>query len=316
MHNLIKIAFFILMAAAPLSVEGQVINRVVAIVNDEVITEQDVQQLISVLYAQYVQEYKGDELLKKMEEVKRDVLVQMIEDKLILSRAKELDIRVTEQEISDKLEYIKSSFQSEKDFFDTLKTQGITVSDLKKRYSDQIMMKKVLDLEVRPGVSVLPSEISGYYEGHREDFRLSERCWVRHILIKAEDDVGFELAKVEAQGICDKIKEGQDFAELAKAYSQGPNKENGGDMGYIARGEMLEELEDAIFSMDKGEYSGPVKSKVGYHIFKVEDIQHSGYLSLDMVQADIKAMILQKRFKERLNEWLGGLRSKAYISIK
>ena len=295
---------------------GQVVNKVVAVINNEVITQQDVDQLLAVLYAQYVQEYETDELLDKMEEAKKDILIQMIEDRLILSYAKKLNIRVREEEIDRKLESVKDSFPSEEVFHNTIETQGITVADLKNRYKDQVMMKKVLDIEVKSRIAVLPSEISEYYEQHRKDFKLDEKYKVRHILIKAGNEVDFELAKVEIENVYKKLEEGEDFAELARSYSQGPNKDKGGDMGFIGKGEMLKELDQAIFDLKPGESSKPIKSRIGYHILKIEDITHSGYLGLEDVQGDIKARLFQKKFKEKLNEWLGKLRSEAYISIK
>lgn len=316
MKNFISILAFVFFMAASLSSEAETINKIVAVVNDEVITQQDVNQLLAVLYAQYVRAFKGDELLQKMEELKANVLQQMVEDKLILSRAKELNIQVTEKEIEEKLEYIKSGFSSEKEFYGMLETQGITIGNLKDRYRDQIMMKKVVDYEIRSKINVLPSEASQYYEIHRSEFKIDEKRKVRHILIKAEDDVGFELAKVEIDGIYDRLKQGQDFSELAKEYSQGPNKETGGDMGYISRREMLTELDEAIFSLNAGEFSSPIRSKIGYHILKVEDISHSGYLGLADVQDDIKKMLFQAKLKEKLEVWLAELRSKAYISLK
>ncbi|MDP6685692.1 MAG: SurA N-terminal domain-containing protein, partial [Candidatus Omnitrophota bacterium] len=97
----------------PINAEAQIVNKVIAVINNEVITQQDVDRLLSVLYAQYVHEYKGDELLEKMEEVRKDILKRMIEDKLILSRAKELDIKVAEKEIKEKLELVKGGFARE-----------------------------------------------------------------------------------------------------------------------------------------------------------------------------------------------------------
>ena len=316
MRSFKRLIFLILFVMQAACGHAQVINKVVAIVNDEVITRQDVDQLLSVLYAQYVQAYKADELLEKMEEAKKDILRQIIEDKLILSRAKELDVKVRDEEVNDKLEYIKSGFPSEKDFYNMLETQGITVANLKDRYRDQIMMKKLVDFEIGSRVTVLPSEITKYYEANRREFRQAEKYRVRHILIKIGDDVTSELARVEIERIYNKLKAGRDFAELAKEYSEGPNKEQGGDMGYIGRGEMLEELDEAIFALNIGEFSKPVESQIGYHVFKVEDIEHLGYLSLEDVQKDIKMMLFQAKFREKLDKWLAELSAKAYISIK
>ncbi len=312
----VKIMILLLMLMQPVFAYGQVVNKVVAVINNEVITQQDVDQLLAVLYAQYVQEYEASELLDKMEEAKKDILIQMIEDRLILSRAKKLKIKVREGEIDKKLESVKSSFPSEEVFNNTIKTQGITVADLKNRYKDQIMMKKVLDIEVKSWVAVLPSEISEYYEQRREDFKLEEKYRVWHILLKADNEVDFELAKVEIENIYAKLGKGKDFAGLARLYSQGPNKDRGGDMGFIGKGEMLKELDQVIFNLKPGEFSKPIKSNIGYHILKIGDITHSGYLPLEDVQGNIKARLFQKKFKEKLNEWLGELRAEAYISIK
>ncbi len=309
---IISIVFFMLGALA----QAATINKFVAVVNDEVITQQDVDQLLSVLYAQYSQEYKGDELLQKMEQVKKDILNQIIEDKLVLSRAKELGIKITESEINERLDYIKKGFPSEEEFYKTLETQGVTIANLKDRYRDQIMMKKLVDHEVKSRISVLPSETSDYYEKHRSQFREGDKYRVKNILVKAKDAVSFELAKVEIDNVYNKLKEGGNFNDLAMQYSQGPNAEKGGDMGYIEKGQMLEALDNAIFKLKSGEFSEPVKSEIGYHLFKVEDIKYGKQVSLEDAQKDIQMILFQDKFKARVNEWLSGLKKKAYISIK
>lgn len=312
----ILILLFILTVSLPYGLWAQTVNKIVAVVNEEIITQQDVDQLLSVLYAQEVQTYQGEELLQKMEELKRDILKQIIEDKLILSRAKEMDIIVRDEEVDEKMEYVKNGFPSEEAFYDMLETQGITIANLKDRYRDQIKIRKLIEYEVNSKVSVLPSDAADYYNKHREEFLREEKRKVRHVLVKATDDVDFELAKIEIERAYKALKEGADFAAVATEYSQGPHKNEGGAMGYIARGEMLEELDSAIFSLDVGEFSEPVKSSVGYHIFKVEDVTSSGYFSLEEAQPAIKRMLFQNKFKEKLREWLGELRSKAYIDIK
>ncbi len=292
------------------------INKFMAVVNDEVVTQQDVDQMLAVIYAQYSQEYQGDELLEKMEQVKKDILNQIIEDKLVLSRAKELNIKATESEVNERLDYIKNGFPSEEKFYETLKTQGITVANLKDRYRDQIMMKKLVDYEVKSRISVLPSEISSYYEKHRSQFREGDKYKVKNILIKAKDDVSFDLAKVEIEGIYNKLKAGENFDDLAMQYSQGPNAGKGGDMGYIEKGQMLEALDNAIFKLRPGEFSEPVKSEIGYHIFKVEDIQYGKQASPEETQKDIQMLLFQEKFKAKVSEWISGLKEKAYICIK
>lgn len=314
--NKTVLVFLILITMSFASAEAATINKLVAVVNDEVITQQDIDQLLSVLYAQYSQEYKGDELLRQMEQVKKDILNQVIEDKLVLSRAKELGIKVTEAEINERLDYIKKGFPSEEEFYKTLETQGVTIANLKDRYRDQIMMKKLVDYEVKSKISTLPSEISDYYEKHKDLFRETDKYRVKNILIKAKDEVSFELAKVEIDNVYIKLKEGGDFDSLAAQYSQGPNAEKGGDMGYIEKGQMLEELDNAIFKLKSGEFSEPVKSDIGYHILKIEDIKYGRQAALDESHKDIQMTLFQNKFKIQVDNWLSGLKKKAYISIK
>ncbi len=317
--NMQKIKIIIILIAIIMPgvlAQAATINKLVAVVNDEVITQQEVDQLLGVLYAQYSQEYKGGELLQKMEQVKKDILNQIIEDKLVLSRAKELGIKITESEIDERLDYIKKGFPSEDEFYKTLETQGVTIANLKDRYKDQIMMKKLVDYEVKSKISVLPSETNDYFEKHKDMFKEGDKYRVKNILIKAKDDVSFELVKVEIENVYNKLKEGANFDDLAMQYSQGPNAQKGGDMGYIEQGQMLEVLDKAIFILKPGEFSEPVKSEIGYHIFKLEDIKYGKRSSLEDVQEDIRMMIFQDKFKAQGKEWLAGLKKKAYISIK
>ncbi len=310
------IMFPALIRTAQAEITDEVFNKVIAVVNREVITQQDVNQLLSVLYAQYVHSYSQDKLLDEMEDMKKDILKRMVEDKLILSRAKELEIKVSEAELTEKLDQVKSGFESEEGFFDLLETQGITVSDLKDRYRDQIMMKKVVDLEIKSKINILPSDVSEYYEKNREKFRKDEKYEIRHILIKAGDNVSFELIRLEAQEIYDDLISGADFAETAREYSEGPNSEKGGYMGFVKKGEMLKELDEALSELSIGKISRPIKSEVGYHILKLEDMSHEGYYSLEEVTLPVRRLLFQKKFKERIEEWISKLRADAYIDIK
>ncbi len=317
MHNKKILAIpLILITFLPIELQAQVVNKVVAVVNEEIVTRQDVDQLLSVLYAQEVQAHDREGLLQKMEELKKDILKRIIEDKLILSRAKELGVKVTEIETDDKLEQVKSGFPSEEAFYDMLETQGITVANLKDRYRDQIMMKKLVDFEIRSKVSILPSDIAEYYQKYREEFKQEEKRRVRHVLIKAKDEVELELARVEIARVYEALKEGASFAELAKEYSQGPHRAEGGDMGYVSHGEMLGELDEAILALKPGEFSEPVKSNIGYHIFKVTEIRDLGYFGLEEVQPAIKKMLYHKEFKKKLKGWVDDLKKEAYIDIK
>ncbi len=295
---------------------AEVVNKVVAVVNDEVITQQDVDELLAVLYAQYVHTYKMDELLKKMEEAKQTIVEQMIEDKLVLSRAKLIGLEVTDKEIEEKLQEVKDGFPSEEEFYNTIQTQGLTIQSLKNRYRDQILMRKAVEKEVRTKVDVLPNEITEYYQSHKEEFKQNKKVKVKNILLRAKDEIEFELARVQAEQIIERLKKGEDFEKLAEEYSQGPGASSGGDMGYIEKGQMIKELDEEVFSLNIGEISRPIKTDLGYHICKVEDIKYGGVLSLEEAYGQIYEKLFRMKFQQALKEWLEDLKKKAYISIK
>jgi peptidyl-prolyl cis-trans isomerase C len=150
-------------------------------------------------------------------------------------------------------------------------------------------------------------EVETYYRGNKGQFSLGERVRVRHIMVKTMS---------EAQAIKKRLNQGEDFITLAKQYSIWSSKQNGGDLGYITRGMVDKSFEEAAFSLKKrGELSGIVKTKLGFHIISLEDRQGPRQLTFAEVQEEIRKFLREKKRKEILTAHLKGLREGAHISI-
>ena len=119
-----------------------------------------------------------------------------------------------------------------------------------------------------------------------------------------------------AKELLHRIEEGGDFALLAKAYSEGPYKDNGGNMGWVVRGELMKKLDELAFNLEKGEVSGILKTKLGFHILKVEDKKSATSTSFEKVKDNIERCLFNKKVNEKLDKWLNRLKKNAYIAFR
>lgn len=294
----------------------EVVDKIVVIVNNEIITQREIDRVLMPIYEQYQALYYGDELVKKLDEARKNVIEQLIEDRLILSEAKKLNIEVDERGVEARLADVKKRFGSKEEFEHVLSGQGLTLKDLTTRYLEQMMIRGLIDRKVGSKVTVSPVEINRYYDEHMNEFIQPEGITLRNILIRPKKDLAPEKAIDLAKEILRRIQEGGDFALLAKEYSEGPNASGGGLMGYVKKGDLLPEIESVVFNLKEGELSGIIQTSLGYHIFKVEEKRERKVLSLSEVRADVEEAVFREKVKDRLKGWIETLRKNAYIAFK
>ncbi len=315
--RIIAAAIFAAFAVLPKEGLSRIIDKIIAVVNDEVITQRELTWLLTPIYGQYKKEYSGKRLEDKMIEAEDMVLNQLIDDKLIFSEAKRQGIEVTDKEIQAKLQALKNNFETEEGFRDALAAQNITLSELCDRFKTEIMKSNIVYKEVGWKVIITPTEVHDYYDGHIEEFMTPQKAGVLNILIKKGADSGKKGDQMFLiERIREAIKDGREFKDLAKEYSEGPNAENGGDLGLVGQGQMIEELDGVIFSLKPGEVSDIVESPVGYHIFKITTRVPASTVEFEKVKDEIEDLIYKKRISKNLKKWLRELRKDAYISIK
>src|SRR3989338_3351571 len=296
-------------------------NRILAVVNDEVVTQTDLDVALSSAIEELKKEYSGAELKAKIEETRKEYLGQIIDDRLILQEAKRLGVTVDDSEVDERLKDVKSRFPSEEVFYAEVQKSGVSTEILRKRYRENIMMSKLVNHEVRDKIVVTPSEIESYYKKHTEELKAPDSAHLRTIMLRfvetaAPEGASEDLVRQKAYDIVKLAREGRDFGELAKLYSQGAKAEENGDFGFVERGQMRDDFEKVIFALKPGEVSEPVKADAGYYIFSVEEKKERRERSLSEASADIENIIFREKAQKRYQEWMGKVKNEAFIQIK
>ncbi len=309
------------MPPSPLFGATEVLDKVVAVVNDEVITQSELDQFLAPIYDQYKSNNLSQgELASKMNEARQSLLNQLIEDKLVYQEAKRLGVQVTEEEVTARLNEFKEKFKSD-DFEKLLVSQGLTISKLRDRYREQLAIQKLHQHEVRSKVIVTPKDIEGYYRSHLDKFSKKESVRARTITIrKSEDPVKKKeedaMAKASADEILRQLYGGANFEDLAKQYSQDTKAASGGELGIVERGDLVNPIDGVVFNLKPGEISPVLETDMGFHIFKIEEKNEQETKTMEAVRDQIQDLVFREKSHIRFKEWMEELKKNAYISIR
>jgi parvulin-like peptidyl-prolyl isomerase len=192
----------------------------------------------------------------------------------------------------------------------------MSVKDLRVRFREQLMVRKLVDQTIGPKITITPIEVHDYYERYINEFVQPEVVTLRNILIKPKENVEVEKTLGLAKDILKRLRDGEDFAALAKEYSDGPNAQEGGLMIDVKKGDLLPEIEVIVFNLKKGEMSDIVQTSLGYHIFKVEERKERRTKELSEVKHEVEEAIFREKVNTKLRGWIDGLKENAYIEFK
>ncbi|MFC1713216.1 peptidylprolyl isomerase [Candidatus Poribacteria bacterium] len=264
-------------------------------------------------------ELREKENIAELRKMRRDILSELIDQELVIQEGEKAGLKPRDIEIDTELAKIKQQFPSEESFQQLLKQRKLTAEKLHKIIERALIGKKVLDVKVKPTAKpVTDEDISAFYAENKKQFVKQEQVKASHILIKVApdaDDQAKSDAKSEIQAILEKARGGEDFAELAKEYSQGPSAPSGGDLGYFTRGRMVKPFEDAAFSLEMGQISEVVETQFGYHIILNVDRKPEIQIALEEVSEGIRKGLDDKEVDIALKKWLEPVREKATIEI-
>jgi parvulin-like peptidyl-prolyl isomerase len=256
---------------------------------------------------------------KRLLEIQREELDKLLVRELIVQEARRQDIQAEKGEIDSEVKKIKGRFGSEKKFRESLRNRGMTEADIRNAVERYIMIRKVSDREVYSKITFKDADLKTYYDGHTDKFKTPEQVRLRIILIAVDPSSlkqDWEAARSKAEGIVERARKGENFADLVAQYSDDKEtKSRKGDAGLLHRGRLkYKELEPVAFSTDVGKVGDPIRTLYGYVVFKVEEKKPTRQLKYDEINKELLKAELRKSLSEkRLNEWVGGLRAKAEI---
>ncbi|MCM8811993.1 MAG: peptidylprolyl isomerase [Candidatus Omnitrophica bacterium] len=303
--------------------------RIVAVVNNEVITQSELKRAVMPIYLQLQASMSPEEAALKVSELQQQILDQLIEEKLMLQEAKNPapvefsknrigtppPITVSEQEIDQMVERIASTFESRQAFEEAMKTQGFTMEQMRQRYRDQITIRKLINRQIYARVSVSPSEVTAYYQSHMKEFIVPAAVQVAVLMIKPKPDLNAAQARSFAQSLRQQILQGGDFYDLAARYSDGPNPQMGGRIGFLDQGKSLKEIDSVLFNLKPGEISPVIETAAGFHIFRIEGFRPAEQAPLESVKDVIRDKLYNQKGGAMYQEWIRKLKENAYISI-
>jgi parvulin-like peptidyl-prolyl isomerase len=241
----------------------------------------------------------------KSEEDAKNFINLLINDHLILEQAKKDNIKITDEEFQKELENFVLDF-SEKEIKKQLKKQGIKYGDWLKDIKEKIIRKKALNNIVRKKIEIKENDLRDYFWTNILEFRNPKRVKARQIVLNDEE---------KAKEVIGYVREGKDFAELAKKYSTTSDAESGGDLGYFSKNELPSFITEITFSLKKGETSGIVKSPYGWHIFKCEDIMEAKTPKFEEVRDEVYQKYFEQKKDEYIETWLEDIRKNSKIKI-
>ena len=312
---------FLLLTALPLWCVDTVIEEIVARVNNDIVTRTELQRSRDDVRQEVRQQY-GDKAGAVLEQREKDVLRDLIDQQLLLQKAKDKNI-TGDTELIKRLDEMRKEMNltSMDELAEKAKEQGVSFEDFKQNLRNQILTQLVIRNEVQPKIQITKEEEQKFYDEHQKDLEHPERVRLSEILVSTEkvepnDQAGLAAAAQKAQQLREQVRAGAAFDDLAKKESNGPTAAQGGDLGYFKRGTLAKELEDKTFGLKAGEITDVVRTRQGFLILKVTEHELAGVPPFKDVEGQIGDQLYMQKLSPTLRDYLTKLREEAYIDIK
>ena len=279
-------------------------TAVAATVNGEVIYVNELNGQVDTLAKQYGLDMGTADGARQRAEISRVVLDQLIEQRLVLQEARRNSAMPTETQVESQLQEIKRNFPTESDFEMALSQRNLSLAELKDRLRTNLAVRNLM-VKVAPA-TVSDLEIEQYFREHRNEFDRSEQVHVKHILLDDENQARLVLAK---------LRRGESFDDLARQYSKDPgSREQGGDLGFVSRGQLVPEFEQVAFALQPKQISDIVKTQYGYHLIQVLERRPPQPATLEQARDQIRGVLLSGRQEASFQEWLKKIKTQAKIT--
>ena len=319
MRRIWAVAAGILMVFLCLPVRAAVQDRIVAVVNDDVITLFELNRTFEPFRAR-LSYLRGEDRAQAEANAREDFLNRMIDQRLIEQQTKKAGITVTEKEADGAIQdMMKRRNITLEELRKAVEEEGFTLEAYRRQAQEQISRMRLLQFVVKDKGVITDEEIGEYYTRNRQEYEGNVSVRVSQIFLPLpsyDDPEAKEKIKADMEAIHRRLGEGESFTALAAQHSKGPGAESGGDIGFIEQGMILTEIEDAVWDLPINQISEVVESPVGFHILQATDRRGAGVKQAELVRSEIKEKLEQEKQEKKFQEWMDTLREKAHIEIK
>ncbi len=291
------------------------LDRVVAVVNQDVITWSELYKAMEADASPKIKELQKDEQRKVFRENEAIFLETLINVRLQLQEAKNAGVRVSDEELQGAIDSIKKKYSMSDDAFsESLKQEGFNFAEYKKRLSEQILISKLVNSQIRNKIVVTDEDLRKFVTDNKEVLENTESYNISQILLKKQKDTDDRKLEEKAGDLLKKIEQGESFSDLAKRYSEDPSAKAGGDLGLLKKSQLNKNFTDIISQMKPGDVSKPFWTENGLHIIRLES--RTEVKNKDGALEEARNMLNDKLFRERYNAWIKSLREKSFIEIR
>ena len=302
---------------------AKTVARPIAVVNGEPILMYEFSRLDQAARKQ-IEQLPADKREGKIKEARTMIIDQLVDERLMLQEAKKKNLRVTKLDLDDGVREVRQRFPTETEFQKELEKEGMTEMQFRQRIKDQLLVKKLLDQEIR--AKLIPpedAEVEKFYKENEKDMVSPEQWRLRHILVRAapEDPMAQKMkARKRIEEAQKMLKKGDDFGDVARKFSEDPeSRDRGGDLGYFSR-EMMRQVLDPAFEkaasvLEVGRMSEIVETPFGYHLVRCEEKKASRRLPLEEVREELRQRLHSQRLNDKFRQFTKGLREKATLTI-
>ncbi len=295
-------------SAAWVSANQEIVDRIVAVVNDDIITLSQLHKAVQPYLSQVTSSSKSEvEKQQMIESMEKQMLNTLIDRTLTRQEAVRQQISVSDDDVTSAIDNFKQQKGLNQEAFEKgLESEGISLEEYRERVREDIMQSLLVNRVIRSRIIVTQADIEDYFQAHPEKFKKERKYHLRNILTSTEAD---------ARTILSRLDQGLSFPEAARQFSQAPNAGDGGDLGVFEIQTFNDTIKSAVQPLKKGEYSGVIATGQGFQIVYVEDIIETGGQALDQVRDEIQDILYQKQGEEKFTRWIESLKKNAHIKI-
>jgi peptidyl-prolyl cis-trans isomerase SurA len=320
-------ALVVTAALLPAGVRAQakalVVEEIIARVNNDVITMSDYQKAEEQLREEVAHDCQGcaqDKLMTEFKDQQKDLLRGLIDQSLMVQRAKDMGISV-ESDVIKRLDEVRvqNHMNSLEELEKAVEGSGLAWEDYKTTIRNGLLTQEVVRREVGSHINIGNDEVKKYYDAHPQEFTRPEQVVLSEIFLSTEGKSPEEIESVQkkAEDLRNRVMKGDEFSEIAKRYSEGSTaKDRGGELGTFPKGELDQKLEEVVFKMDKGQITDVIQTKTGFEILKVENHVQAGLQPMDKVENEIMNRLYMQKMEPQMRDYLGQLREESYVMVK
>ncbi|HET8797448.1 MAG TPA: peptidylprolyl isomerase [Thermoanaerobaculia bacterium] len=298
---------------------AEVLEGIVVRVGDRIVTRTQYERRLRDAFREIEQNAPADQVAALKTEVRKNLTDELINELLIRDRADRLGITVTDAEVKEATGRLKQQYNiaTDEQFEESLRQSGLTRADMEARLRETIISNKVFSRELRSREDLSDPELRERYNREKERYRLPERAHLREIVVlKPEDPAKIEEARTRANEVAEAAKKPSvNFANLATTLSESGSREQGGDLGEVAKGDLVAALDTAVFSAAAGAVIGPLETKSAWHIIKIEQRLPSEVPSFETIKDRLRRDANEETFQRDYKAYIETLRKDAFIQI-